>query len=78
MFVGCTSLVGGRGTTYGDSFTDDATYVRPDGGTSSPGYFTAETITGLKDLNIFNLAGQRLSKPIKGINIIGGKKVAVK
>ena len=27
---------------------------------------------------IFNLAGQRLSKPQKGINIIGGKKILVK
>ena len=25
--------------------------------------------------NIYNLAGQRLSKPVKGINIINGKKV---
>ena len=28
--------------------------------------------------NIYNLVGQRLSKPQKGINIIGGKKVLVK
>ena len=27
---------------------------------------------------IFNLSGQTLSKPQKGINIIGGKKVMVK
>ena len=27
---------------------------------------------------IYNLAGQRLSKPVHGINIIGGKKVLVK
>lgn len=30
------------------------------------------------DETIYNLAGQRLAKPAKGINIIGGKKVVVK
>ena len=40
MFDGCTSLVGGKGTTYDEAFTD-ATYARPDGGTSQPGYFTS-------------------------------------
>jgi surface protein len=39
MFSGCTSLVGGKGTLF-DSSKDDASYARPDGGTSSPGYFT--------------------------------------
>ncbi len=32
----------------------------------------------LKDENIFNLAGQRLNKAQKGINIINGKKVFIK
>ena len=27
---------------------------------------------------IYNLAGQRLSKPLRGLNIIGGKKVLIK
>lgn len=31
-----------------------------------------------KDATIYNLSGQRLGKPRKGINIIGGKKVVVK
>lgn len=31
-----------------------------------------------KDATIYNLSGQRLDKPRKGINIIGGKKVMVK
>ncbi len=39
MFGRCTSLVGGQGTKYDINFTD-ATYARPDGGTSAPGYFT--------------------------------------
>ena len=44
-----------------------------------------ETITGIRSIedgsgmmedgNIYNLAGQRLSKPQHGINIIGGKKI---
>ena len=46
-----------------------------------------EVITGVETLSdsplkgeniIHNLAGQRLSKPAKGINIVGGKKVLVK
>ena len=41
MFDGCTSLVGGQGTTY-DSTKVDKTYARIDGGTSSPGYFTSK------------------------------------
>ncbi len=31
-----------------------------------------------KDAPIYNLNGQRLNEPRKGINIIGGKKVVVK
>ena len=43
MFYGCTSLVGGEGTTYNSSYKDK-TYARPDGGKKSPGYFTDSTI----------------------------------
>ena len=39
MFGNCLSMVGGRGTKYNSSF-EDATYARPDGGPSAPGYFT--------------------------------------
>lgn len=39
VFEGCTSLVGGQGTTY-DSNHTDYTYARMDGGASSPGYLT--------------------------------------
>lgn len=42
MFSGCTSLVGGAGTTY-DETKVDKTYAIIDGGTSSPGYFTLKT-----------------------------------
>ena len=41
MFYNCTSLVGSLGTAY-DSSHIDKTYARIDGGTSSPGYFTAK------------------------------------
>ena len=41
MFGNCTSLVGSSGTAY-DSTKVDKTYARIDGGTSSPGYFTAK------------------------------------
>lgn len=37
---------------------------------------TADVIDG--NTPIYNLRGQRLSQPQKGINIIGGKKVVVK
>ena len=39
VFSGCTSLVGGRGTTYGNSHVN-VDYARIDGGPSAPGYFT--------------------------------------
>ena len=42
MFYGCTSLVGGMGTTY-DVNHIDKTYAHIDGGPSNPGYFTAKT-----------------------------------
>lgn len=41
MFSGCTNLVGGAGTKYDDKHIDSE-YARIDGGTSSPGYFTAK------------------------------------
>ena len=40
MFWACDNLVGGKGTKYNSSYIDK-TYARIDGGTSSPGYFTA-------------------------------------
>ena len=36
MFSGCTSLVGGEGTTFDNNFTDK-TYARPDGGLETMG-----------------------------------------
>ena len=42
MFYGCEALVGGKGTKY---YGYGKTYARPDGGTESPGYFTAKNPT---------------------------------
>ena len=39
MFSGCTSLVGGQGTTYDENHVDKA-YAHIDGGPSNPGYLT--------------------------------------
>ena len=44
MFEGCTSLVGGAGTTYSADHTD-YTYAHIDGGTANPGYFTDKNAT---------------------------------
>ncbi|MBO7136938.1 MAG: BspA family leucine-rich repeat surface protein [Bacteroidaceae bacterium] len=91
MFSGCKSLVGDKGTVF-DGNVIDKTYARPDGGTGAPGYFTSDTMTGIKEMkneerriknDIYNLSGQRLQKLQKGINIIGdsngtSKKVLIK
>ena len=42
------------------------------------GIATVKTDAGTEDKAVFNMAGQRLSKPAKGVNIIGGKKIVVK
>jgi hypothetical protein len=43
MFKDCTSLVGGKGTTYSNSNPTDKAYAHIDGGPSNPGYFTEGT-----------------------------------
>ena len=45
MFSDCTSLVGGKGTTFDENHRD-AEYARIDGGPSNPGYFTEKLQTG--------------------------------
>ena len=50
MFYGCTSLVGGQGTTYDASHVDKA-YAHIDGGPSNPGYFTAKNAGLRGDVN---------------------------
>ena len=50
MFYGCTSLVGGQGTTYDANYIDK-TYAHIDGGTSNPGYFTDKNASLRGDVN---------------------------
>ena len=48
MFEGCTSLVGGAGTTYDADHTDHA-YAHIDDGASNPGYFTGKNATPVEE-----------------------------
>ena len=53
MFGACRKLVGGNGTAF-DSHVVDATYARPDGGTASPGYFTAGVVGDVNGDKVVN------------------------
>ena len=91
MFDMCYSLVGGSGTTYDSSHTDN-TYARIDGGTDSPGYFTFKEKTGVQGVSldnkrelkcIYDLQGRKIPELQKGLNIIRmndatTKKVVIK
>jgi hypothetical protein len=50
MFLGCTNLVGGAGTTF-DAEHIDAAYAHVDGGADNPGYFTAKSTYSVGDVN---------------------------
>ena len=50
MFKDCTSLVGGKGTTY-DVIHVDKEYAHIDGGASNPGYFSEKTAFIPGDVN---------------------------
>ena len=50
MFWNCTSLVGGKGTTFDANHIDKA-YAHIDGGTSNPGYLTDKNAILLGDVN---------------------------
>ena len=68
MFSGCTSLVGGQGTTYNSSNPRDKTYAHIDGGPSNPGYFTRGTeayacYTSSNTTLTFYYDSQRSSRP---------------
>ena len=53
MFGACRKLVGGNGTAF-DSNVTNATYARPDGGTESPGYFTAGVVGDVNGDGVVN------------------------
>lgn len=76
MFQLCTSIVGGKGTTY-DADHLDAAYAHIDGGTSNPGYFTAGKIRGDVDGNgtvdmddLTKLINYLLTNDATGINLV--------
>ena len=79
MFSSCVSLKGA--IAWSESKTD-VTYANPDTGyftkTSEMSVQTLNAVDGQQDAPIYNLSGQRLNAPQKGINIIGGKKYVVK
>jgi surface protein len=50
MFLNCSSLVGGRGTTYDASHTD-AGYAHIDGGPGNPGYFSDKNASQRGDVD---------------------------
>ena len=92
MFSGCTSLVGGQGTTYNANHVDK-TYAHIDGGPSNPGYFTARTTGIATDLHQvtsdkqqvqsdewYTIDGRKLNgmPTKKGVYIQNGKKTVVK
>ena len=50
MFIGCTSLVGGKNTVFDENHIDKD-YARIDGGASAPGYLTEKIAFLLGDVN---------------------------
>ena len=69
MFYGCSSLVGGSGTTYSSSYVTK-TYARIDGGTSSPGYFTDIADKDIPAPNSFSTdSWKTIIKAVKNNNV---------
>lgn len=85
LFYNCTSLVGGNGTTY-DASNSDIIYARIDK-PGRPGYLTSKSGSGIKAIDngklaiengtapVYNLNGQRVCKPSRGLYIVNGRKV---
>ena len=72
MFLNCNSIIGGKGTTFGDGNPNDNEYAHPDGGPSNPGYFTEGkpyailsegTLTFYYDLDMMTRTGTKFSLP---------------
>lgn len=51
MFAGCTSLVGGKGTTYSEP-NFNADYAHIDGGPSNPGYLTGANVPDITEFEV--------------------------
>jgi hypothetical protein len=71
MFAYCTSLVGGKGTTYDENHVD-ASYAHIDGGTSNPGYLSASIIRG--DVNLDGTVD--IADAVSVLNAMAGQTVA--
>ena len=89
MFDDCTSLVGGKGTTWNSSNPTNKTYAHIDGGPTDPGYFTERNTGIATDLHQvtsdksqvtsdewYTIDGRKLNgmPTKKGIYIQNGKK----
>jgi len=77
MFQGCTRL---KGAISYKPYSWDVKYANPD-----TGYFTrtatAISMSEMPDVALpdaYNLSGQKLTAPKKGVNVIGGKKAVIK
>ena len=79
MFYGCTSLVGGQGTTYDVNYIDK-TYAHIDGGPSNPGYFTSKNASLRGDVDgdgevaisdVSKLTDYLLTGDASGVNLTG-------
>ena len=72
VFNGCTSLVGGMGTTY-DANHVGADYAHIDGGPDNPGYFTrrgdvnGDGVVNISDVT--DLVNYLLTNDANGINL---------
>ena len=80
MFRNCNLL---KGAIAYDEMKWDATYANPDTGyftrTGGTSVSTQHAVDGEQNSETcYNLTGQRLTAPQKGINIIDGKKVVIK
>jgi surface protein len=73
LFSGCNKLVGGKGTPF-DSNIIDATYARPDGGTSAPGYFTMRPLVAYT-VKYVDTEGNELKEARTGEGRLGTKVV---
>ena len=71
MFLNCTSLVGGQGTRYYNSYPTDKKYARIDGGRSDPGYFTARFAGIATDIETV----PNKATSVKGIYTLNGRKL---
>ncbi|MBR4329128.1 MAG: InlB B-repeat-containing protein, partial [Candidatus Riflebacteria bacterium] len=64
VFSSCTSLVGGKGTSFSELGVIDATAAKIDGGTSNPGYFTLKPSSDSVTLTFNTMGGSSIASQI--------------